>query len=537
MLRYPPAAREGLLKGNFAITFLEDRMNKGIVHTQLEQLESRQLLSTTAAPYLVPSAPGVTITPLMTTGESAANGYRMVGIPDGLGAYDNGDGTFTVLMNHELRNTQGINRAHGNKGAFVSKWIISKSTGEVLSGQDQIKKVFLYDPATSSYVNAAPAFNRFCSANLAEQSAFYNPASGLGTKERIFTNGEEAVNGRAMAHIVSSGESFELAAMGNYAFENVVANPYPQNLTIVAAQDDSSRLFTSEGAGTGTNEPPSEVYFYIGHKQKSGSIIDKAGLTNGMLHGLKVAKAATEAEITSGDRFRLVNLGDVSADNDVQLEAESIDKGVTQFRRPEDGAWDPTNPNIYYFVTTDIFDGDTRLWKLTFDDITDPAAGGKIEIAIDSPAGTPAEMFDNIAVDKNSNVVLLEDVGNNKHLGAVWERSAGGTLTQVAAANPDLFDPNLIGPGVKGPNFLTQDEEASGVIDMASILGPGWFMLDEQAHFTNTDPELVEGGQLLLMHIDGTGGTTSPQSTAASTISHAAKLPRHSLFSDKSILG
>ncbi len=29
----------------------------------------------------------------------------MVGIPDGLGAFDNHDGTFTVLMNHELGNT------------------------------------------------------------------------------------------------------------------------------------------------------------------------------------------------------------------------------------------------------------------------------------------------------------------------------------------------------------------------------------------------------------------------------------------------
>jgi len=177
------------------------------------------------------------------------------------------------------------------------------------------------------------------------------------------------------------------------------------------------------------------------------------------------------------------------------------------------------------------------LWKLTFDDITNPAAGGKIEIAVDSPADKPGEMFDNIAVDKNSNIVMLEDVGNNPYLGKVWERSAGGTMTQVAVHNPDLFDPNLLGPGMKGPNFLTQDEESSGVIDMASILGPGWFMLDVQAHFTNKDPELVEGGQLLLMHINGTGGATTQPTSAASTIQTAAKLQRDSLFSDKSILG
>ncbi|HEV8377237.1 MAG TPA: hypothetical protein VGP99_00180 [Tepidisphaeraceae bacterium] len=98
----------------------------------------------------------MTIKPLLTTGESV-NGYRMAGIPDGLGAFDNGDGTFTVLMNHELRPAQGAVHAHGAKGAFISKWVIDKKSGQVLSGQDQIKTVFLYDPATGQYVNASPA--------------------------------------------------------------------------------------------------------------------------------------------------------------------------------------------------------------------------------------------------------------------------------------------------------------------------------------------------------------------------------------------
>ena len=53
--------------------------------------------------------------------------YRMVGIPDGLGAFDNYDGTFTALMNHELRLEQGIARLHGFTGAFVSHWIVRKS--------------------------------------------------------------------------------------------------------------------------------------------------------------------------------------------------------------------------------------------------------------------------------------------------------------------------------------------------------------------------------------------------------------------------
>jgi hypothetical protein len=509
--------------------------------SQLEQLEARQLLSTTAPAYLLPSAANVTTIPLITVGESAANGYRMVGIPDGLGAFDNGDGTYTVLMNHELRPTVGAVRAHGVKGAFVSRWIISKATGQVLSGQDQIKKVFLYNPATGSYVNAVHAFNRLCSADLAAPGAFFNPANGKGTTERIFLDGEEASDGRGFAHIVSSGESYELPGLGNFAFENVVASPYSQNLTIVAAIDDSSRLFTSEGAGIGapgtpTEQPPSEVYFYIGNKQKKGSVIDKAGLTGGMLRGLKVAKAENESEIESGDRFKLVNLGDVGDMHDKQLQADSIEKRVTQFRRSEDGAWDPNNPNVFYFATTDIFGGSTRLWKLTFDDITDPNGGGRIEIAVDSPAGVPGEMFDNIAVDSRSNVLINEDPGNQNYLAKVWQRTLAGAFNEIAHHNPELFDPNLLGPGMAGANFLTRDEESSGIIDMSQILGPGWYLTDVQAHYTHADPELVEGGQLVLIHVTGPAASSSAQAAASSTARKSPKLAKSSLFSAKPIL-
>ena len=40
------------------------------------------------------------------------------------------------------------------------------------------------------------------------------------------------------------------------------------------------------------------------------------------------------------------------------------------------------------------------------------------------------------------------------------------------------------------------------MIDAGKILGTGWFLLDVQAHKASTDPELVEGGQLLAMLID-----------------------------------
>ena len=77
-------------------------------------------------PYLKDTlGSGVIFKTIISANEAAPNGYKMAGIPDGLGAFDNGNGTFTVLMNHEI-NGLGVKRAHGSKGAFVSKWVIKK---------------------------------------------------------------------------------------------------------------------------------------------------------------------------------------------------------------------------------------------------------------------------------------------------------------------------------------------------------------------------------------------------------------------------
>jgi hypothetical protein len=85
--------------------------------------------SSSASPYVVRAIPGVVTRSILTVGDSVntkpdgITPYRLVGIPDGLGALDNGDGTFTLLMNHELGSTAGIPRAYGAAGAFVSRWV------------------------------------------------------------------------------------------------------------------------------------------------------------------------------------------------------------------------------------------------------------------------------------------------------------------------------------------------------------------------------------------------------------------------------
>ena len=84
--------------------------------------------STTKSPYVLPAADGVFVKSLLTTGDlPAGNGYRYVGIPDGLGAQRDGD-DIVVYNNHELGATAGVVRRHGQKGAFVSKLRIDRRT-------------------------------------------------------------------------------------------------------------------------------------------------------------------------------------------------------------------------------------------------------------------------------------------------------------------------------------------------------------------------------------------------------------------------
>jgi len=447
-------------------------------------------VSTEKTPYMTPIIPSAKFTSLMTVGDSIST-YKMSGLMDGMGAYDNNNGTFTLLINHEISNSLGKVRAHGNTGAYVSKWVINKSDLQVVSGSDLISKVNLWNGSGyTTYTSSSPmpvGFSRFCAAELAMPSAFYNTATGLGTQERIYLNGEESgVEGRAFAHIltgVNTGTTYELPYLGKYSWENAVASPYMSNKTVVAGLDDV----------TG-----GQVYFYIGTKSNSGNEVDKAGLTNGKLYGVAVNGLLSEVSTsfpTANTAFRLADLGMVQNMTGASLQTASVNAQVTNFLRPEDGAWDPQNPQDFYFVTTNAFGSPSRMWRLRFTNPEMPEQGGTITAVLDGTEGQ--QMLDNLTVDNYGHVLLQEDPGNNSHLAKVWEYTiATDKLKLVATHDSTRFVQG-------GANYLTQDEESSGIIDMLNILGPGMFLIADQAHYP-LPGELVEGGQLLAFFNPGT---------------------------------
>jgi len=108
-------------------------------------------------------------------------------------------------------------------------------------------------------------------------------------------------------------------------------------------------------------------------------------------------------------------------------------------------------------------------------------------------------MLDNVAIDRHGRILMDEDPGNNPRVSKVWlYQIETGELIQIAEHNAKFFS----GTAATNPDFLTQDEESSGIIDAEDILGKGWFLLDVQVHKVSADTELVEGGQLIAMFVD-----------------------------------
>lgn len=501
--------------------------------------------STTTEPYLLPTAQGVQTISILTVG-NAVGGYRMVGIPDGLGiipSVTNGTSAsmyFEFVANHEIGRNAGVTRKHGSKGAFVSRWQVNRLSLAVVGGRDQNwGNVWLRNG--SLWKAGTTAFDRLCSADMPAESAFY--FNGAGTTEPMFLSGEEttpafaADHGRAFAHVIPANTAVELPALGKFAYENVLASPYPQLKTVVFLSDDANRetnltrdtTCRTEGQ-TGCAEPPSELHLYVGTKQTTGgNPVQLAGLSNGSLFGLRVRTAAgivagenkdfvfstTAPAITTG-RFEPVNYGNVTNLTGVEIQDLDFTNQVTQFIRIEDGAWDPRpgKERDFYFVTTGRLTASattwrpSRLWRLRFDDITRPEAGGEITMLLTNaffpgagatPNDDPTyQMFDNMTIDTKGRIILQEDTGGDNRLARIYAYGVDtGKLVQIAAHNPKFFSGNA----QTNPNFITIDEESSGVIDASSVLGDGWFLLASEAHKALTDPELVEGGQFLALYV------------------------------------
>jgi len=470
--------------------------------------------NTVTNPYVLPIADGVDITSLLTVNDagSADNRYELVGIPDGIGTRVRSDGQLVVRVNHELTLDAGITRRHGQEGAFVSEYLLDPATGQVVRGRDAINpRIRYYDYQTGSYgpTPGAPAgamsghtlqFQRFCSASMTAPGQFFNAETGRGTQAQFyFANEEIGPEGRAFA-VTVSGEAVQLPRLGLISWENTLAAPTTGDTTVVMGNDDAN---------------PGTVTAYVGRKNSNGSdALSRAGLMNGRNLAIKLSKVTTDADYRAtydiGDVVPF-SLQDIEwRQSGAAQEAEGLAEGAMQFNRVEDGAFDPNNPNDYYFLTTEGGEGSGEgggggLWRLSFNDVNNPRMGGALTLLLDGTEPITLNKPDNMTIDTHGNLLIQEDPGGVEALARILAyRMTDGALGTVAQ-----FDPAQFMTG--GANFLTIDEESSGIVDAEAILGaPGAFLFDAQVHTAaglppgtgeDTVEEYVENGQLLRLDV------------------------------------
>ncbi len=474
--------------------------------------------SSTSAPYVVPMQGTWTATALITAGDGVRHGedvvraYRMVGAPDGLAAFDNGDGTTTVLINHKLKPDEGTVRAHGAKGSFLSQWTLDRNSLRVLYGRDLASRVVTDGPAELSLLG---------SANLPAFGAFFNEVTGRGYEGLIALSGED--NGeedRQFAWVVAERTAYELPFFGHFRHANAHACPDAGDTTLVIANADVLPA-SRDGQANG------RMFVFIGEKQLAGNPIERAGLASGRLYGIAVdapfispgVPFSGNTENRADDKGKSGTFSLVELDphkTAPELEAAARAGGVTSFLRPGDGAWDVRNPVRYYFTTLDRLDstemdggfqtGRSRLWSLTFTDMADPARGGRIELLLDGREG--GNMFGSIAVDHTGRLYLQESTGNAAHVAKIWSYDpAERVLLPVMRNDPARFGDVVAGKSLPAKAPFTQDEASSAMLDVTGLFADAnWyhggqiFLATVQARYRNEEPELVEGGQLVLLY-------------------------------------
>ena len=489
--------------------------------------------STATDPYVLPVAKGVHVKSLLTVEDAgSADGYEMVGIPDGLGALALSGGDFSVFMNHELPREKGIVRRHGQTGSFVSKLEIDEETLEVEEGSDLIDPgVRFWNYPTASYSSspspAGPnprkagdaflaqmaAFNRFCSSTLTDEGQLYNHETRNGYGGRIYFGNEEGGDESRTFGITESGRATQLPRLGLFSWENTVPARNRSDTTLSMGNEDTA---------TG------QLWSYIGKKQRSGSAVAEAGLTNGANYvmDIKDESISTDAQFRTkygkGKDARF-DLSEVSWDQSGKAQnTEAAAEGIT-LNRIEDGAWDPRHRRDYYFVTTEGGKGATTggvsgrdgggLWRARFDDIEDPQKGGELELLLDGSEAPLLNKPDNMTIDHEGNLLMQEDPGNNTQLARIvaYDIDSGrrGVLAQfdeaIFSTPAPTTTPGSTPVAASAAKPTTIDEESSGIIDASDQIGEGWFLFDAQVHRENPNPEYVEYGQLLAMKVASFG--------------------------------
>lgn len=484
----------------------------------------------------------VTITPIITVGDTLANGYRFESIPDGIAIDAGHRGEADVYVNHEtstvpfpyvVTGPTAANSENDFDNAQMSLLELESEDGVVVVDEAEM------------VIDSAQGFQRFCSSFLAGRAQGFN-------KPILFTN-EEAVewvnesgtawpsaagaagarqSGAVVALDPKTGRTRTIWGMGRLNHENTVAIPGYRSVVTLTGDD------------TFLNNPAqSQVYSYIAKNAKQvlddkgtmwAFVSDTAGvddyydfapgstasvtghfiqvprdIATGKLNGTgRDLVAADVGYLPPGATDFAGDTTGVPVDGPQWvLEKWSQLNDVFNFVRIEDIAYDkrPGMSNVVYLA--DSGRGSTgapgvgkstngRIWKMVLDP-ADPTKVLSLSILIDgddNPVKTAGEIHqpDNLETTVNS-ILVTEDPGSSQQfpVGSPDPAATGSRLWRVPITNPAAaevvarVDQSADGgpTDVDGKPIANLGAwEVSGVVDASAAFGPGAFLVDVQAH-------------------------------------------------------
>jgi hypothetical protein len=496
--------------------------------------------------YVEAVAPGATIEVIASAADNIG-GYVLPGVLDGIGVLPDGD-DFVILVNHELSATNKVAAAAKRiggaaTGATISAINVDRDTMAVTGASELPKSIAWYDYATNLYSTTKPVgpagaaakdefgvpnhtttLNRFCSAYLAPagQLAYREGGKTFGYTGPVYFTGEEGSDESRAFAVTNTGQMVQLPRAGLAAWENMIVVPTGSKVTALMGMEDGSAT-------------DSQLWMYSGEKTDTGSWDDKAGLANGNPYVMRIDGAASD-----NDFRKVYGKGKPASVSFQQIDWQKSGAAQNQMARAlgtvlarvEDGSFDPMNPSDFYFVTTEsnkdpkatapnpatptITRDGGALWKLTLTDVRNPLAGGTITMLLDGSEAPYLNKPDNVVVDGKGNVLIQEDPGNNAHIARMLAyRIVDGRIATVAR-----FKDQYAKAG--SPQFITQDEESSGVVDATALLRTSesdtasYYLFDSQIHAPADKARLdlmgqsgrgedlvqaIEGGQVYVLTV------------------------------------
>jgi hypothetical protein len=415
-------------------------------------------VDTSESAQLVATAPGVTIDPILTTGD-VVGAYQMSGVPDGLGAYAE-HGRVQLYMNHELEGAPSDAR-------------ISHLT---LNGDREVV-------AAEYALDGSEGLKDFCSSSL-------SIIAGVPT----YLTGEEALPGRSIALNATTGGYRTTNQFGYFEHENVIAlKGLPFGL-IVSTEDG----------------PPdhSQLYAY-----RADSLKSALGGKGQLLVWRANGGAASSNDISAGKTLtgRFVPLSESDNADAKTLAAAAGREGAFDFTRLEDVAQSKVDASVIYLDDTGDAASETtrgRIYRLDVDESsnrTSPRAD--LTLLLDGDSGDDIVNPDNL--DASSRALVIEEDRNPEN----QKRAAiGGGYGRVLTY--DLKRHRLRSVArVKTPAGLAPGTwESSGMLNASRTLGQSWWLLDVQSHSTtkpqpgpSLEPNSASGenGQLIAIRIPG----------------------------------